>query len=225
MTDADAIAEAWERGDPDLDPAEKETTIRWARDEDTAIVHTDEKGVGRRVIRHDHSTIESVNVLLPDGTRDTLEPEAVGANNEVVGVRVRLPVGAVSIKGTPRANDQHAAVVSDAVLRTDGGQYRLPGVGDPVVDREDDDRLVVIDVHPDRGASSYHVGGGDTVADHNEAYDPAAPVVECVYTEDVGMQLVEWRSVAELRRAVDAGKLTAYAFPADRLGTVEEGGQ
>lgn len=223
MTDADEIADVWQRTDPDLDPAEKETTIRWARDEDTAVIHTDERGVGRRVIRHDHSTIESVNVLLPDGTRDTLAPEAVGANNEVIGVRVRLPIGVLSIKSNPRNDDGHANVVSDAFLRADGGRYLLPSVGDPVQDRESDDRLVVTDVHPATAANNYPITEVATVADHNDDYEPSAPVVDAVYVEEVGINLPEWRSAADLRRAADDGKLTIYSFPADRLAPIEEG--
>lgn len=130
MSEFGELADEWRRDDPELSPDEKETTIRWARAEDEAVVHTDEAGLGRRLIHHADSTIESVNVLRGDGTRATVSPEGVGDDDEVVGVRVRLPVAAVSIKGSPRSSSQHAAVVSDAVIRTDGGVDTRTGDGE-----------------------------------------------------------------------------------------------
>lgn len=216
------IIDAWERGDPALQSAEKETTIRWAKPDDEAVIHTDEAGIGRRLVAHDHATVEEVTVLDADDTRQRKSPVEVDDEDEPVAIRCRLPIGGVTIGSSPRKTSQHADVVSDRVL-ADGGQYRLPGVGDRVVDREGGHDLVVIDVHPDRGASDFHVDGGDTVADHNEAYDPAAPVVECVYVKEA--VLAEWRDTEGLRRSVDVGDLSKYSFPADRLAHAEEGGQ
>ena len=218
------IIDAWERGDPALQSVEKETTIRWAKPDDEAVIHTDEAGIGRRLLAHDHATVEEVTVLDADDTRQRKSPEEVDDEDEPVAIRCRLPVGAVTVGSSPRKTSQHADVVTKRVL-ADGGQYRLPGVGDPVLDREGGDRLVVIDVHPGTTASEYAITDGATVADHNEEYDPTAPVVDAVYTDEVGVALVEWRSVADLRRAADDGKLTVYSFPAPRLAPVGEGEQ
>ena len=215
------IADLWRRGDPGLQSVEKETVIRWAKPDEEAVVHTDERGPGRRLIKHPHSTVEELNVLRGE-EYTTLEPEEVDEDDEVVGARLRLPIGALKVRRTPRDHAQHAVVVSDRI-ETDGGQYRLPGVGDRVVDREGGHDLAVIDVHPDRCANDYHVGGGDTVADHNESYDPAAPVVECIYVKEA--VLAEWRDTEGLRRSVDVDDLSKYSFPADRLAPAEEGGQ
>jgi len=114
MTPEDLV-EAWDRGDPALESGEKETTIRWAKPDAEAVVHTDEAGVGRRVIVHPESTVEAVNVLRGE-TYERLAPEDVGEDDEVVGVTCRLPVAAVLIKSRARTNAQHAAAVSDAVL-------------------------------------------------------------------------------------------------------------
>ena len=107
---------------------------------------------------------------------------------------------------------------------TDGGRYILPGVGDRVVDREEGDELLVVELYEEMGADRYEIGlfGETTVAEQNPHYDPAAPVVECVYVENVEETLDGWRSVEDLRDAVELDALTAYSFPADRLRGVGE---
>lgn len=130
MTTDAQIADLWVRGDPDLESAEKETLIRWAKPDDEAKIHTDERGVGRRLIRHPHSTVEEVSVLRDDGDRyAALEPDEVDSADEVVGVRVRLPIGAVSIPRDPRKDDQHSPVVSERVL-ADGGERTVEACPD-----------------------------------------------------------------------------------------------
>ena len=44
VKDKAELVENWNRDDPRLAPQEKETTIRFARDEDRAVIHTDEAG-------------------------------------------------------------------------------------------------------------------------------------------------------------------------------------
>jgi len=225
------LVENWKRDDPRLAPQEKETTIRFARDEDRAIVHTDEAGLGRRLLAHDDSDVVEV-AILDDGRVRRVALAEVERGDEPVGVRVTLPIGALSVRSSSRKSDRHARVVSDRVLDgvgkpepvTDGGRYILPGVGDRVVDREEGDELLVVELHEETGADRYEIGlfGETTVAEQNPHYDPAAPVVECVYVENVEETLDGWRSVEDVRDAVAFDAVTAYSFPADRLRGVGE---
>ena len=131
------LVENWERDDPRLAPSEKETTIRFARDEDRAVIHTDEAGLGRRLLAHDDSDVVEVAVL-DDGRVRRVTLDEVERGDEPVGVRATLPIGALSIRSSSRKSDRHAQVVSDRVLDdvgkpepvTDGGRYVLPGVGE-----------------------------------------------------------------------------------------------
>ena len=209
------IADLWKRGDPALQSAEKETTIRWAKPDDEAVVHTDERGPGRRLIRHPHSTVEELSVIR-GGEYTRLTAEEVTEDDEVVGARLRLPIGALKVRRAPRDNAQHAVVVSDRV-ETDGGPYRLPSVGDRVLDG--DDELIVLDVHPDTRASDHALEelGGLTVAEANEEYDADAPVVDAVYVDEAEAVLDGWRSVEDIVDAVEFDAIAAYTFPTDRL--------
>ena len=124
MTDDAQLVDAWDRADPALESEEKETTIRWAKPDEEAIIYTDEAGVGRRLIAHPESTVSAVNVLRgPDNSHHRVAPEEVTDDDEVVGVKARLPVGALSIRSESRKSPQHAEVVSNRVLDmvADGG--------------------------------------------------------------------------------------------------------
>lgn len=102
----------------------------------------------------------------------------------------------------------------------DGGRYLLPERGARVGDREAEDNaeLVVLEVYPDTTAAGYPIGAldGTTVAEVNPEYDPSAPVIEAVYLDEVTLEDDE-NALADLRKAVDAGSVTAYSFPVDRL--------
>jgi hypothetical protein len=127
----------------------------------------------------------------------------------------------------------------------DGGRDRrgwvLPDPGARVHDLDGDgsDELLVVDTHPTTTAEAYHLEalGGRTVADVNPEYAPGAPVVEAVYLDDTRAPLDGDGDILEdveddeaaleaVRQAIDAGAITAYSFPADRLSrrTAESAG-
>lgn len=108
----------------------------------------------------------------------------------------------------------------------DGGTAdALPAPGDEVRDREEGDRLVVVETHADTTAAEYEIAALEdaTVAEVNDRWSPDAPVVEAVYLEDAEDTLDGWRSVEDLRDAVAFDALRAYSFPADRLAALPGG--
>jgi hypothetical protein len=116
--DTETLRSAFDRDDPALSPAEKETTFRFARDEDRVAFYTTEAGLGRRLIAHPESVLDGV-VVRDGDARPTLPPEEVGEGEHVVGVVGTLPVGAFSIKSGSRKSDEHATIVSGRVLDED----------------------------------------------------------------------------------------------------------
>ena len=120
---ADAVAEdlgGLIREHPDLTPAEKETTIRFAKDQDRATIYTAEAGVGRRLLAHPHADVKDVNVLEDGGTRPVAPSEVSG--RDIVGVRVSVPVGALKVALSPRSAGGHAEVVTDRVYSGRDGE-------------------------------------------------------------------------------------------------------
>lgn len=110
----DHVAESQE-----LLPREKETTVRFGKHDDRAIVHTDEAGLARRLLAHpraalrfasveqhaDARTVETVAALrgLDDGAR-------------VTAVDASVPVGVLKIRRAPRSTDHHAPVITEEVF-------------------------------------------------------------------------------------------------------------
>lgn len=109
----------------------------------------------------------------------------------------------------------------------DGGrEVDALAVADRVRDRDsdEDDELLVLEVRDVRADEERldAIDGSPTVAEVNPAYGPGAPVVDAVYLDDLG-HLEAWRSVDDLRDAVEAGALRAYTFPRDRLAPAPGG--
>lgn len=106
------------REDPALTPQEKETTIRFAKDEDEATIYTREAGLIRRLVAHPESDVSFFNVLVDGDARTTTESEWNGA--AITGVEVRVPVGALQVKSSSRETTDHAPIVSGRVLNEEG---------------------------------------------------------------------------------------------------------
>ncbi|WP_049938142.1 hypothetical protein [Haloplanus natans] len=102
------------REDPDLAPQEKETTLRFTKDEDAVRIYTEEAGIGRRLLAHPSATVGGVTVL-DGGVRPPADIDEVDGR-DIVAVRARVPVGAVKILLNTRESTQHAEVVSERVL-------------------------------------------------------------------------------------------------------------
>jgi len=120
--------------------------------------------------------------------------------------------------------------VDPDAIATDGGRVNgLPAPGDHVRDRSsgpyaDDAELIVVETNPDTKATDWLIDAIDaTVAEVNPTYDGAAPVLKAAYVTEIEMTLDGWRSVEDLRDAIEEGALQAYAFPAPRLETVPGG--
>jgi hypothetical protein len=108
----------------------------------------------------------------------------------------------------------------------DGGTTDAhPAPGDEVRDREEGDRLVVVETHADTTAAEYEIAAleGATVAEVNDRWSADAAVVEAAYVSDIEDRLDGWRSVEDLRDAVTFDALRAYSFPQDRLARVPGG--
>lgn len=109
------------RENRELDPSEKETTIRFGKRDDVARVFTAEAGIARRVLAHPESDVAHMNVSDDDGGTRRMELSEYDGG-PVVSVAADVPVGALQIKSSARKNDQHAAIVSHRVLESEGSQ-------------------------------------------------------------------------------------------------------
>jgi hypothetical protein len=94
---------------PDLLPVEKQTTIGWVRDDDTARMHTDEAAIARALLRHPHVGID--RVVLHTGV--SVDVDAAGESDAAVGsIIADVPIALLKISKKPRGSALHSRVVS-----------------------------------------------------------------------------------------------------------------
>jgi len=226
MADRGRLAE---RVDTDLKRGERETGLDFFDSDDRFTITSYSPAIVRSLLRHNEARINWIYAsgsAEPTG-RVTNPSLLLDTDAAVEGVQATLPKGTLKVKGTVRRRNADGGIVStpeDAQdareAFTDGGRYILPGVGDRVVDREEGDELLVVELHEQTGADRYEIdANGKTVAELNPEYDPAAPVVEAVYADDIARKLDEWESVDDLKAAVSFGVVSSYSFPADRLSS------
>ena len=106
------------REDPRLTAAEKETTIRFARDEDRAKIFTAEAGIGRRLLAHPAASIDAVVVIDGDRARPAVALDELDTENPrpIVSVRGSIPVGTLLVRREKRTTGGHANVITETVL-------------------------------------------------------------------------------------------------------------
>lgn len=112
------------RANPELTPAERETLIRFAADEDAAHIFTEQAGVIRRLLAHDALEDATVWLYHDDAVREVSPPRA-SAEGDVVRLSGRLPLRYLAIGTAGRSHDQPAAVVSEVVYDDEGGDGRV----------------------------------------------------------------------------------------------------
>ena len=88
------------RENSDRYPEEKETIIRFDKSDDVAYVWTGEAGLMRRLIKHDEFEADERKSIERDGN--------------ITAVYGTLPIGCLSVIGTPRKASGHAEIVSRA---------------------------------------------------------------------------------------------------------------
>lgn len=100
------------------DPMERETSITFAEDRHTASVHTLERGITGRLLRHPEVCVEDVYVRTGDGMTGCCParlPEE-HPHARIVGLRGRIPVGILKLQLQSRRTTSHADVVTEQVL-------------------------------------------------------------------------------------------------------------
>jgi len=101
--------------DPDLQPAEKETSIQFAWGDDMADVFTAEPALVRRLLAHPERG--ETRLIVADGeARPALEPTE-HSGEPITGVTTEIPVGVLKIGPEARSSSGHAEIVTRKHLR------------------------------------------------------------------------------------------------------------
>lgn len=97
--------------DLDLQPEEKETTMRWSKTEDVVHVFTEEAGLIRRFLRLPHFETEALRVLPNHAPTQRVDVTEY-TSGPITGVWGTVPVQAIKIQSACRSQSSHCHVVS-----------------------------------------------------------------------------------------------------------------
>jgi len=107
----DAVAE-----DRRLTPDKKETVLRFTKPEERVCIYTEEGGLMRRLLQHPEFQVERLRVVTEESWGDRIDPDDFNGGS-ITGIDGWGPIGLLSLKTSPRTTSQHAAIVSERVLR------------------------------------------------------------------------------------------------------------
>jgi hypothetical protein len=102
--------------DDRLSPAEKESAFHFSKCEDRVSVYTEEAGLMRRLLQHPKFVVESLRITTAESWGQRIDVNDFQGGS-ITGVEGSVPIGALSVKTSTRTTSQHAAIVSEAVLR------------------------------------------------------------------------------------------------------------
>ena len=93
------------RDDPDLEPAEKEVIVRWARGEERARIFAEQSTVVEWLHRHPEYRVEATRT---------------GENGVLYSTKGTLPVGCLKFSGSSRNSDATSRVLGRLPEEVDG---------------------------------------------------------------------------------------------------------
>lgn len=98
--------------DPKLSGEEKETTISMYGGDKRFAIYSAKPTIVKSLLEHDHFEVTWLRVLGDGVTEVETRAAARGLDGDVVAVRGTLPVGTLTVKSKPRANDHQSSVVN-----------------------------------------------------------------------------------------------------------------
>lgn len=105
-----------------LTPAEKETTIRFAKDKDVAHVATEYSSAVKRLLLHPEFTTTELRVCGPGDKHPPfgkrINPVAFDGE-AITGVKGTIPIGCLSIRQQSRSTAVRSNVITPSVLEND----------------------------------------------------------------------------------------------------------
>jgi len=99
--------------DPRREPHEKETAFHLEGDATHFKVESFKRVIFEKILHHPEFNVTHLHVITHDGkegTVDSLDEVVTESGMTVIGVKGRIPVGAVNI-GVPRNSNSHAKIV------------------------------------------------------------------------------------------------------------------
>jgi len=103
--------------DPKLGGDEKETTITMCGQDKHFDIFSAKPTVIKSLLQHDHFQLEWARVLDDEGGERVKDEESLkGQDGDIVAVSGEMPVGVLTVKSKPRANNHQSSIVSHETI-------------------------------------------------------------------------------------------------------------
>lgn len=103
---------------------EKETSIHFTGDADEATITTYKATIVKSLLKHDYAEVYRVVVERQEQPHRIVDVEEDGwdvvADETIVGCHARLPIGCLTVKGSPRSNNYQSSIVTTASEMPEG---------------------------------------------------------------------------------------------------------
>lgn len=99
--------------DPTLSGSEKETTISMYGDDKRFTIYSAKPTIVKSLLKHDFFEMDWARVLTgekPTHVEERSELETI--DGHIVAIEGRLPIGTLTVKSKPRANNHQSSIVS-----------------------------------------------------------------------------------------------------------------
>lgn len=99
--------------DPALSGSEKETTITMYGDDKRFTIYSAKPTIVKSLLKHDFFEMEWTRVLSDGRTTEVDDIDALDdIEGNIVAIEGTLPVGTLTVKSKPRANNHQSSIVS-----------------------------------------------------------------------------------------------------------------
>lgn len=99
--------------DPELSGSEKETTITMLGDEKQFTIFSAKPTIVKSLLEHNHFELEWARVLTSNGQKRITDREGLyEVNGDIVAVSGKMPIGTLTVKYKPRANNHQSSIIS-----------------------------------------------------------------------------------------------------------------
>ena len=103
--------------DEGLMSGDKETIIKFAKSDQSIRVYSEEAGLMRRLLQHPEFDCDSLRINTDDSVGKRINVDNF-ERGSITGVDGWLPIGVLSIGTLSRTTSEHAAIVSNRVLKS-----------------------------------------------------------------------------------------------------------
>lgn len=99
--------------DPTLSASEKETTISMYGDDKRFTIYSAKPTIVKSLLKHDFFEMDWARVLNGERTTDVeVMSELENIDGHIVAIEGTLPIGTLTVKSKPRANNHQSSIVS-----------------------------------------------------------------------------------------------------------------